>query len=393
MILSNLLIAILTLAIVGGQLIKISVGTNGGATLLDVAVLMLCIAGLLKLKLKLKKPPLFIKSALFFILIAILSLLLTPLDLEFGQYFTSFSYTIRFSSFILLGWLIYAGAFPNIQKKIQQIFVYSGAGLAILGLLQFIFLPDLGFLTEWGWDPHYFRTASTFLDPNFAGSYFTLTLVLLTSYLLTSYLGGRNAMTPRVFYILFAITYLALLTTFSRGAYLAFLTSFLALSFLQKSLKLAITTILLFALLLLGFSTYHRLVAQPRGIDRFQSAEFRLGTWQQGWQLFSQHPILGVGFNSYRFALKEYGLGDKQFLKSHGSSTNDSSLLYVAATTGTVGLVSFLFFLISFWSGKQNFTLRAGIFGLLAQSLFANTLFYPPLLIWIILLKVADIKN
>lgn len=384
----NILAWILTLSILAGQLIKIPIGTYGGVTLLDVAVLTFCIAGLLKLKFKLKIPPLFIKSALFFILIAVVSLILTPLNLQLGQYFISSLYIIRFSGFILLGWLIYVGVFPPLQKNIPQIFVYSGVSLAILGLLQFIFLPDLWFLTKWGWDPHYFRTASTFLDPNFAGSYFTLTLVLLTSYL-----GGRNTMTRRVFYVMFTITYIALLTTFSRGAYLGFAVGFLTLSILNKSFRWGIVTILLFSGLLMGFSSYQKLVAQPRGIDRAESAEFRLSTWQQGWQLLSSHPILGVGFNAYRFALREYDLADEQFLKSHGASTNDSSLLHIAATTGVPGLASYLFFLISLiWIGKQNFILQAGLLGLLAQSFFANTLFYPFILIWVVVIATFHKK-
>lgn len=368
---------ILTLSILAGQLIKIPIGTHGGVTLLDIAVITLCLTGLVKVQFKLDKPPLFVSTALIFILIAILSLLLTPLNLQTIQYFTSFSYTIRFSLYILLSWLISSGAFPSIRKQIPRILVFSGIGLAIVGLWQLIFLPDLMFLTKWGWDPHYFRTASTFLDPNFLGAYLVLTFSLLVH---NRSVPGRQ---KRVLALI--IVYLALLTTFSRGAYLAFLTSFLTLSFFQKSLKLAIITILLFALLLLGFSTYQRLVAQPRGIDRSQSAEFRLGTWQQGWQLFSQHPFLGVGFNAYKFALKEYNLGDEQFLKSAGSSTNDSSLLYVAVTTGTVGFIIYLLFLGSIFYGR-NYLLTAGLIGLISQSFFANTLFYPPLLIWIILM-------
>jgi len=357
---------------------------NGGVNLLDVTVIILCTVGLFQTKLHFKKPPQFITLALFFILIALLSLLLTPLHLTAAEYLTSLFYTARFSLYILLGWLIFSRALKAIGQNISHVLLFSGVGLAILGLLQFIFLPDLRFLTTQGWDPHFFRTASTFLDPNFLGAYLVLTFLLLTH---TRCVPDRHIRNMALI-----IVYIALLTTFSRGTYLAFLTSFLTLSFLQKSLKLAIITIVLFALLLLGFTTYQRLVAQVRGIDRTQSAEFRLNSWQQGWQLFSSHPILGVGFNTYRYALQKYNLGDEQFLKSHGSSTNDSSLLYVAATTGIIGLVSYIFFLGSiFVTGIKIYPpLVAGLLGLSAQSFFANTLFYPFLLIWIILMATKS---
>ncbi|MFH1535918.1 MAG: O-antigen ligase family protein [Patescibacteria group bacterium] len=358
---------ILTPAIVAGQLIKL-----GGVTVLDLAVIFLCLHGLVKLRFKLKKPPLFIISALFFILIALFSLTFTPLRLQPGEYVISFLYTVRFSAYILLGWLIYSGGFQIKQTK--KILVYSGVTLAVLGLIQLVFLPDMRFLTAWGWDPHYFRAASTFLDPNFLGAFLVLTLLLVKN-----------------FRFLFAAIFITLLLTFSRGAYLAFLVSFLTLSFFQKSVKLGLVTIMLFSGLMLGFFTYQNLVAVPRGINREESASFRFNTWQQGWQIFSQHPILGIGFNSYRFALKQYGLGDEKFLASHGSSTNDSSLLYVAATTGVIGLGAFLFFLFSMIK-IGNPILTAGLFGLIAQSIFANNLFYPPILLWMVLISSSPKK-
>ena len=367
---------ILAFSIIAGQLIKIPIGTHGGVTLLDTTVISLCFWGIVKLKFHLKKPPLFVASAIFFILIALLSLALTPLHLTPIEYFTSLSYTLRFSLYVLLGWIIYSHTFPILQKNIPSILTISGLGLAFLGLLQFIFLPNLGFLTNWGWDPHYFRTASTFLDPNFLGAYFVLTLILLISL--------PDRLLPHLRFLAITVVYLALLTTFSRGAYLAFLTSFISLSFLRKSFRTGIFTIILFLGLLLAFSIYQKAVAQPRGVDRAQSAEFRFSTWQQGWQLFSSHPLLGVGFNAYKFALREYNLGDEQFLKSHGASTNDSSLLYVGATTGVVGLFSYLFFLFTMIrTGKP--ILIAGLFGLIVQSFFANTLFYPFLFLWLVL--------
>lgn len=395
----DILAWILALSIIAGQLIKIPIGTYGGAILLDAIVVSLCFWGIVKLRFHLKKPPLFVLAAIIFILIALFSLVVTPLYLTPVEYFTSLSYNLRFSVYILLGWVIYSGAFPVLRKNITLILIISGLGLTIIGLLQFIFLPDLEFLTTWGWDPHYFRTASTFLDPNFAGAYFTLTLILLTSCLVTrsGYVLGSNTVTPRVYYLIFAIIYLSLLTTFSRGSYLAFLISFGTLSILKRSVKLMFITVLLFAVLIMGFTAYQKIVAQPRGVDRAQSAEFRFSTWQQGWQLFSSHPLLGVGFNAYRFALGQNNLGGEQFLKSHGASTNDSSLLYVAATTGIVGFASYLFFLSSLFKTswkkileKEIFgvVLIAGLLGLLSQSLFANTLFYPPLLLWLVFIAI-----
>lgn len=361
---------ILTSAIVAGQLIKLPILNQGGVTILDIAVIALSLLGMIRLKFKFKKPPLFLVSSFLFILIATLSLVATPLHLQLIQYLISFLYIVRFSSYILLGWEIYEGAFPFLKDQITNIFLSSGIILAVLGLLQFIFLPDLGFLTSQGWDPHYFRTVSTFLDPNFAGAYFTLTLLLLLFY-------------PRK--VFFIIVFAALLTTFSRSSYLMFLISGVSLSILQKSKTLFIKIIILFVVLLIGFQIYTELISEPRNIDRGKSAQFRLSTWQQGALLFQQHPILGVGFNAYRYALKEYKLGDEEFLNSHGASSNDSSLLFVASTTGILGLLCYVVFLgLLFKRGiKDNFLLATSILGLLVHSIFSNSLFFPPILLWL----------
>ena len=374
------------LAIIVGQLIKLPLGGSGGPAVLDMVVLLLDAILLFRYKFKFPKPPIFVKPAAVFIIIAIISLLNSPLNLTNTERLVGFFYTVRFSSIILLGWLLV------IPKKagIQNMLLLSGVILSILGLLQFIFIPDLGFLAPAGWDYHYFRTVSTFLDPNFLGAYLVLTLLLFSS--LRDHEMAKQSFKwtrlPRRLRLLAMTTvYLALLTTFSRGSYLAFLVAFLTLSILKKSLKLGIITILLFALLMISFMAYHRGIAEPRGVDRGQSAEARLDTWQQGLQMFLQQPILGVGFNVYRVALKEYQLSDEGFLTSHGAGSNDSSLLFVAATTGIIGFIAYCFFLASIaWQGfKKNLILLAGLIGLLAQSFFANTLFYPYILLWLVL--------
>lgn len=375
---------ILTFAIAGSQLIKLPLG-EGGVNLLDMVVIGFCILGLLKIKFQLKKPPSFIKTSFVFIFIALLSLIFTPLKLTSFEFFVSFSYLVRFCLYILIGWLIYCEVFPSLNKKIIPLLLISGTALAIAGLLQLIFMPDLRFLEKFGWDPHYFRTASTFLDPNFLGSYLVLTLIIWYKHFSIEkkwYLYSKKS-----FAYIGVTIYLALLTTFSRGAYLAFLVSFTTFSILNRSFRQFLLTVILFLGLILGFLNYHTSVAQPRGIDRLESAKSRQDSWEQGWNIFKNSPLLGVGFNAYRFALKEYNLGDQTFLKTHGASTNDSSLLYVLATTGILGFITYLFFLFALIrSGFREKVLPAVILGLVAQSFFANNLFYPPILLWIILM-------
>lgn len=389
---TTLLISILAFALTAGQLIKIPF-LNGGITILDITLILFCFLGLIKIKFRLKRPPIQIRAALIFIFLAFFSLLLTPLHLNLSEYLSSFSYTIRLALYILFVWLVSSDAFGEFRQNLKKTLLLSGISFTVLGLLQFIFFPNLDFLKFAGWDPHYFRAVSTFLDPNFAGAFLVLTLILLVSLRTIVPQSGR-AKTTRQSLLAFALIYLALLTTFSRSSYAMFLISGLVFSFLKKSIKLCLATLILFVILLFGFRIYSQMIATPRNIDRTQSASFRLNTWQQGLTLFKKSPVLGIGFNSYRFGIKQYNLGDQQFLESHGSSGNDSSLLFVASTTGILGLAAYLYFLwtllISF--KQQNFILTVAVTGLIIHSFFANSLFYPPILAWILIISVVSKK-
>lgn len=381
---TTLLVLILAFALAAGQLIRVPFAT-GGITVLDITVALFCCWGLLKIRFHLRKPPTQVSAALIFISLATLSLLITPLHLNFSEYLTSFSYTIRFSLYILFAWLITSEAFGDFRQSLQKVLLLAGISFAVSGLLQFISFPNLEFLNYAGWDPHYFRTVSTFFDPNFAGGFFILTLLLVI----------QNFASDRKWNTLFFITiYLALLTTFSRSSYAMFLTSGLILSVLKRSKKLAFATIIFFAVLLLGFMIYTQLIATPRNISRTQSASFRLNTWQQGFILFQKFPIFGLGYNAYRYGIREFNLGDENFLQSHGASSNDSSLLFVAATTGILGLAAYLYFLWTLFksSDKKNFILTAGLAGLIVHSFFANSLFYPPILAWIMITSTVPKK-
>lgn len=380
----NLLILILALAEVAGQLIRIPFA-GGALTLLDIVSVLLILFGLFKIKFKFFNPPLFLKIGFLFILICLISLVITPIKLTANEFITGFAYIARFGIYLFLGIIFFTKPFENLRGKAIQTLLYSGIILSIIGLLQFIILPDLQFFSSGGWDPHFYRTVSTFLDPNFAGAYFSLTFLLLMS------LRTRRLWQSILF---LSLVYIALLTTFSRSSYLMFLASSLIFSFLKKSKILFLSSLVLFLGLLLGFQIYVQLVANPKNIDREQSASFRFNTWEQGSELFQKFPILGVGFNAYRYAIREYNLGDELFLKSHGSSSNDSSLLFVASTTGLVGLFVYLYFLFSMikFSFPKNPILISALGGLLIHSIFANSLFYPSILIWIILVSTNPQK-
>ncbi len=129
-------------------------------------------------------------------------------------------------------------------------------------------------------------------------------------------------------------------------------------------------------------------------LERTSSVKARLLNWQNSASIFVKNPILGVGFNTYRYAQKQAGFLDtSKWLKSHAGAGADSSLLFIAATTGTVGFIFFIRYLKSVWKiSSAGLFLRASLVALFFHSFFLNSLFYPFVLIWVSLM-LATVKN
>jgi O-antigen ligase len=103
--------------------------------------------------------------------------------------------------------------------------------------------------------------------------------------------------------------------------------------------------------------------------------------------LVSESPIIGVGFNAYRYALVEYDLRDEVVQTSNADAGTDNSYLFVLATTGIIGLLIFL----DFWFNilKRVYfapVVFASVVGLLVNTLFINSIFFSPIMAWIFLL-------
>jgi len=76
---------------------------------------------------------------------------------------------------------------------------------------------------------------------------------------------------------------------------------------------------------------------------RRTSSLARLNNYSTAIKIITGHPLLGVGFNSYRYVKEMYikpGLGN---IPSHADAGLDNSFLFILATTGIIGLLAYLF--------------------------------------------------
>ncbi len=240
-------------------------------------------------------------------------------------------------------------------------------------MLQYLFIPDITDLTSYGWDPHYFRVVGTFLDPGFTGIILVLGLILVFERI-----WKKNLLTKL---LMFFPLYTSLILTYSRSSYLAYMIGVAIVSFYKKSFKflLVIITLGIFSLLILP---------RPGGegvrLERQNSSFSRVNNWLTSLKISAIYPLYGIGFNNYRYVQRDLGTIPKENWEiSHAGAGADSSLLFVLATTGILGLITYMILLHKiFCPNKQSLVVFASLGALIIHSFFNNTLFYSWTMIW-----------
>lgn len=327
------------------------------------------------------------KSQLLFLLfsgIALLSLLTRLTTLAVEEVILSSFYLIRWTIYLISG-IVTVNA---VKKKIFTLnfviknFLISALFVSLGGFVQLVVLPDFTVLDPFlGWDPHKNRLASTFFDPNFTGGYLALVIGLTLSLHFNKVrkISSKEA----VFYVL--IPLVALILTFSRSSWGMLAVIVMVIGALRARFLLVLAIIMMF----LTYFAVPRVQTRLTGVtDPADSAAFRLVSWKNTLEIAQQNLFLGVGFNSFRYAQRDYGFFESGTLGGNAGGGSDSSFLLVLATTGIFGLVVFL--MGYFWRLK-NFVLLPLILGLFLHSQFVNSLFYPQILfLWLISWNLFD---
>jgi len=267
----------------------------------------------------------------------------------------------------------------SLAEKLPNLLLVVGFATAVFGYIQYFFFPDLSILADYGWDPHAYRLAGTFLDTGFMG----VLLVLFSVLPLVRMWGGQAfvLLTP-----LLLILVVALALTYSRASYLAYFAAIAVLYIVRHNFRWLLLTA--FALLLIV-----PFLPRPFGkgvrLERTSTLAYRVNNYKHALEVIRESPVFGVGYNLYKFTR-----GDA---KSHGASGVDSSLLLVFATTGVAGAFVYLQLmwrvLALAWERKKS---TLGLFLLVSlvvvgvHSLFDNSLFYPWVIGWLLILLAAQ---
>lgn len=307
-----------------------------------------------------------------FYVIGVISLVVNASWLTPQSFVVSGLYGIRFLTYAAL--FLVSLCFDYAQKKIvYKGLVISGCVMALAGIMQYALFPDLRGFFSLGWDDHLFRLFGTLFDPNFSGAVFVITALLgLDMY----WREKKHSLLSGVFILL---PLLALILTYSRSSYLMAMTAILSYYVMKRTYRyavLGIVTVVL-AVIMLPKSL------QSEGVNLFRTAsiEARAHEYTQAFDIFTDNPLVGVGFNTYRYAQLKYGdLGVLTDQPDHAGAGLPNSFLFIFATTGFIGGMFFLFFLMTQMRlaiSTKNALYVACICALCVHALFENTLFYP----------------
>jgi len=351
--------------------------------------------------------------------------LLLPLLAFLGAIFLSLTVTLslQYSLKEVIKWLEVLGIYLFVvnvisrreAKVIVLLILLAGISQALLGIYQFFGrVGPEGFLLF----DRFIRAYGTFQQPNPYGGY--LGLVLPLAYSLSLGAKGDGARdkeqgirdqrsTP---YSLSLTSYLlvalattglvlmlaALLMTLSRGAWLGFVAAFIVMNVVRSRRAATLFTLALillsFVIVMGGLQLLPEAITQRfldflpflSGVDisrvEVTPANFavieRLAHWQAGWDMFSEHPWLGVGIGNYEPVYPAYALPRWEEPLGHAHNY----YLNIAAEAGLVGLSAYLILWAAvFWQAWRAVRrtsgywqgVAVGILGILAHVAVHNS--------------------
>lgn len=324
-------------------------------------------------------------SILIFNLVAIFSLIINSFSLALNESIIALAYLIRLNIYFSL---LFIGLFELEDNKIsilKKAFILSSALVVIFGFIQYFFYDNLRNLYYLGWDEHLYRMFSTFLDPNFVGLFFAIFSIFIVVNLFR--LRAKFNIQFYTYVFLLLLTSISLLLTYSRTALISLL---IGLVFLMIRLKRIKTLIVFVSIFIVGVLLVSDFSIEGMNPLRIASSEARVESMKQAIEIFSENPLLGVGFNAYRYAQVDKGFRSAELTKnSNADAGTDNSFLFILATTGIVGFVAYFNIWRNIILEIKNKDRYIKIFAitiiisLFVGGLFINALFYMPIISWV----------
>ncbi len=247
------------------------------------------------------------KALLYFAFFAFIGLLINPFHLPFMELLISFLYLGRF---LIYSSLLSVFVFFPLKFSSKYLFLLSLSGFVfvVLGLLQYLYYPDLRNLYYLGWDEHLYRLFSTVLDPNFAGSILVLDLLLLLG--LYQSKNNRAEWFKKLYLAGIFVALLSIFLTYSRSTFVMLLSSGIIYLFItrQKNKIIILLLIIITGIIILPKSF------KSEGVDLLRTASItsRTQSYVNALNIYKISPFLGTGFDSYRYVQQKIGILDQK---------------------------------------------------------------------------------
>lgn len=393
--------ALALLAVLAGNLLRLpalAAGSKAAALLpVDVTVGMILAVGVLNAlrarRWRVDRP---MQWGLAFVSVAAVGVITAPLrtGLSLREVMFGGAYLVRWTAYLGVGLVL--GSFLQKRETLQIVRLFGLVVFifAVFGIGQSLFFP--GFAQQVyptsgvyvDWDPQGRRLVSTFLDPNYAGILIVTGLCWWAGRLIS---GAKAPLWEG------AVLGTAMVLTLSRGSMLGFACAAVTLVIARGVSKRAMRAGVIAALVLLVVSPLLIRYAAPYNkLDVDASALQRVLSWQRAWEMLSDYPWLGIGFNTTGFMQTRYGW----VIVGNASFGLDGGVLFIATLTGILGLGCFVIMLISLmrrartlWQSECSaeeravgYAAAASVVAVTVQATFANTLLLALMLVpcWIL---------
>ena len=242
-------------------------------------------------------------------------------------------------------------------------------------------------------DPHIGRLLSTYFDPNF------LAACLIIPYTIVITEWNKNGGMTNIVYL--GIYTLTIILTVSRSGIIgilivSFISCFNFNFSLSKIKRVFFISCIGVITLILNFSVSTRVLERLVNSSSDGSTWARFQSWYLGLEIWNKSPLIGIGYNMIGvFSNKMMG---SSFLNSTGYG-NDSSLLVILITTGLIGIIYLIWFILKEFIELKIYILDekakaylACLFSFMVICNFNNLLFYTLWLFPILLLRKAFCK-
>ncbi len=294
---------------------------------------------------------------------------------------TGVLYLLRLTFYFLFAFLLWTER-PFSKQELRYFLIITALFISLIGLFQYFFVPDTRFLKILGWDDHYYRLISTFLDP----AYTAILLVFSILYVLF----GLKTKKIILKYIILTPLIASLLLTYSRSGYLAFGVGIFIFVLYKRGAFIKHMILIAFFLAMFGI-----LPKQSGGegvnLTRTASIFFKAENIKQTFQIWEKSPVFGVGYDNICKARNSIiALDMRTEIYSHSCSGADNSILFVLATGGIASLLSISIGVVSAYKKIHTPLFLSVLMALFVHTQFTNTLFYPWVFVWLLFLGLEQ---